>query len=105
MERASDNYNNYFPPRMSDGRGITDYRSNCILNNELSKGKTSWEYRNYLTNSASSVVDIFNQKIDDRLKYTGKVAPEVPVQTIQNCNSGFCTFSVNDKDGIGLGRA
>ena len=45
MERASDNYNTYFPPRMSDGRGITDYRSNCIINNELSKGKVPWEYR------------------------------------------------------------
>ena len=50
--KVPDNFHLDFPARMSDGRQFTDYRSNCILNNELSKNMGSWEYRNFLTNNA-----------------------------------------------------
>ena len=35
MNSATDNYEMDFPARMSDGRQFTDYRQNCITNNEL----------------------------------------------------------------------
>ena len=52
MSKVTDNVELDFPARMSDGRQFTDYRQNCLLNNNLSQGKGSWEYRNYLTQNA-----------------------------------------------------
>ena len=40
---------------MADGRMFTDYRQNCLLNNELALGRGSWEYRNYLTNNSNEL--------------------------------------------------
>ena len=29
----------------------------------------------------------------------------LPVQTVQNCNAGMCTISVQDPNGLGLDRS
>ena len=39
MDRALDNVNQAYPARMSDGRQFTDYRANCIMNNEFSENE------------------------------------------------------------------
>ena len=57
--KVSDNVELDFPARMADGRMFTDYRQNCLLNNGLSKGMGSWEYRNYLTENADSLRNQF----------------------------------------------
>jgi hypothetical protein len=44
MAKTSDNVNLDFPARMADGRTFTDYRSNCIMNHELSSNKNSFDY-------------------------------------------------------------
>ena len=42
IERVTDNFHPDFPARMSDGRFMTDHRTNCILNTlELSKKNNS----------------------------------------------------------------
>ena len=55
MNKVTDNVELDFPARMSDGRQFTDYRQNCIINNNISKGMGSWEYRNYLTNNSNEL--------------------------------------------------
>ena len=40
---------------MSDGRGFTDYRPNCYLNNELGQSMGSWQYRTYLIRNADYI--------------------------------------------------
>ena len=60
---ATDNYVMDFPARMSDGRQFTDYRQNCIVNNEISKGMSSWEYRNFLTNNAGEIHKALIEKV------------------------------------------
>ena len=42
-----------FTARMADGR-TSDYRPNCVMNHELSKGKSHFEYRYYLENNDSN---------------------------------------------------
>ena len=39
--KVTDNVELDFPARMSDGRMFTDYRQNCILNNNISRGMGS----------------------------------------------------------------
>ena len=104
MSKVSDNYDPEFT-RMSDGRGFTDYRTNCITNNSISKNMSSWEYRYYLTSNAAKIAQDEKNQLENSLKYTGPPAPEVPVKNIQNCNKGFCTIESFNEAGLGLGKA
>lgn len=106
MQRTSDNVNLDFPARMADGRIFTDYRPNCVMNHELSKGKNSFEYRYYLENNGSQIEQSILKKLDDAVKCTGCTAQTVlPAKHIQNCNAGMCNITVNDPTGLGLDRA
>tara|TARA_B100000900_G_C20589150_1_gene720918 strand:- start:2409 stop:2741 length:333 start_codon:yes stop_codon:yes gene_type:complete len=105
MNKVPDNYYETFPSRMSDGRTFTDYRTNCITNNGISQNMTSWEYRYYLQNNASEIVNKERADRDSILAYSGPNAPEVPVKNIQNCNKGFCTIENFNENGLGLGKA
>ncbi len=103
--KVSDNVELDFPARMSDGRVFTDYRQNCILNNNISRGMGSWEYRNYLTNNASQVHQNMLSTIESKVK-CGKCSDNtvLPVKTILNCSPESCTYQMNDPNGLGQGR-
>jgi len=104
MAKTSDNVNLDFPARMADGRGFTDYRPNCLMNSELSKGKNSFDYRYFLEQNGSQIEKGILTSLDERLKCNGCTAQTVlPVQTIMNCNAGVCSMTLNDPNGIGLG--
>jgi hypothetical protein len=105
MSKVSDNFYSDFPSRMSDARVFTDYRTNCVTNNNISKNMTSWEYRYYLQNNAAKIVEDEKNNRNSLLSYNGPYAPEVPVKNIQNCNKGFCTIEQFNESGLGLGKA
>ena len=57
--------NKYFgcPPIMADGRHFTDYRPNCYVNDLLrvtNKTYSSYDYRQFLINNASKLMDVNN---------------------------------------------
>ena len=103
--KVTDNVELDFPARMSDGRMFTDYRQNCILNNNISRGMGSWEYRNYLTNNANQVHQSFVSSLESKLK-CNKCSDNtvLPVKTILNCSPESCTYQMNDPNGLGQGR-
>ena len=105
MDRSLDNVNQSYPARMSDGRQFTDFRANCIMNNEFSAKMNSWEYRYFLTNNAHTVASGNTQLMESVTAYNGPTTPEVPTQTIQNCTDGFCRYEQTNPTGIGLDRA
>ena len=105
MNKVPDNNVPSFPSRMSDGRGFTDYRTNCITNNILSTDMTSWEYRYYLQNNAAKFVDEDRNNMNTLLEYNGPNAPEVPVKNIQNCDKAKCSIEPFNESGLGLGKA
>ena len=105
MSKTPDNYAQDFPSRMADGRGFTDYRPNCVSNNVISQDMTSWEYRYYLQNNASKIVETERSTKDLLLGYSGPNAPEVPVKNIQNCNKSTCSIEQFNEAGLGLGKA
>jgi len=105
MAKTSDNVNLDFPARMADGRTFTDYRANCIMNNELSSSKNSFEYRYFLENNGSQIEQGILGKLESDVKCNDCNAKTVlPVQTVQNCNAGSCTISLKDANGLGLDR-
>ena len=106
MAKTSDNVNLDFPARMADGRTFTDYRPNCVMNNELSQNKTSFDYRYFLETNGESIEKSIFQKLDEAVKCTSCNAQTVlPVQTIQNCNKGSCSISLKNANGLGLDRS
>lgn len=106
MNRVSDNYELDFPARMSDGRQFTDYRSNCIFNNNLSKNKSTWEYRDFLTKNAIQIQQQLLSETENNTKCTKCTDDTVlPVKTVQNCNAEGCVTSLNDPNGLGHDRA
>ena len=65
----SSNYCNFFddfPARMADGRFITDYSPNCDNNMKHKKELSGWEYRQYLTNNAETIMQEINE-LNDKL--------------------------------------
>lgn len=105
FQKVSDNNVHDFHARMADGRAFTDYRSNCILNNQLANDKNSWEYRYYLTNNGSTIIDKFNKNMETKVRCTTcKTNTVLPVKNVQNCKKGICSISQVNKDGLGLDR-
>ena len=106
MSKTSDNVNLDFPARMADGRIFTDYRSNCVMNREISGEKNSFDYRYFLETNGLSLQKSISQKLDEQVKCTSCNAQTVlPVQTIQNCNLGKCNVKLSDPNGLGMGRS
>ena len=106
MSKTSDNVNLDFPARMADGRTFTDYRSNCIMNHELSSNKNSFDYRYFLENNGSQIEQGIFNKLDEAVKCNDCNAQTVlPVQTVQNCNAGVCSIELKNPEGLGLDRS
>ena len=104
MSKVTDNVELDFPARMADGRMFTDYRQNCLLNNNLSKGMGSWEFRNYLTGNGEQIRQQFIQKQESITACTKCSDNTVlPVKTILNCTPEGCTYQMNDPNGLGQG--
>ena len=104
MNKVTDNFEMDFPARMSDGRQFTDYRQNCIINNEISKGMSSWEYRNFLTNNAGKI----HQALIEQAKAVNecKTCSDntlLEVKNVINCGPTGCTYNIKDPNGIGFG--
>ena len=105
MNRVTDNYELDFPARMSDGRQFTDYRQNCILNNNISQGKNSWEYRYFLTQNA---VELQKKMIMNQEQKTActKCSDNtvLATNTVINCSPTGCSYQMNDPNGLGQYR-
>ena len=104
MNQVTDNFEMNFPARMSDGRQFTDYRPNCIANNEISKGMSSWEYRNFLTQNAGQI----HQALIEQVKSVNECKScsdntLLDVKNVINCGPTGCTYTLKDPNGIGLG--
>ena len=105
MARTSDNVNLDFPARMADGRTFTDYRANCIMNNELSNNKNSFDYRYFLIQNGGKIESSLLSKLKSAVKCDDCNAKTVlPVKTVQNCNKGSCSIKEINPDGLGLDR-
>ena len=99
--RATDNYWMDFPAKMQDGRGLTDWKSSCIMN-EKSLGMDSFTYRNHLTRNGLHIMKN-NTKIINELGGCGKCSDYsvIPPYLAVKCNEDTCIQHVYDETGLG----
>jgi hypothetical protein len=103
--------NQYFnsPSRMADGRHFTDYRPNCLLNNNLkhqTETLNSYDYKLYLQRNAEKIMDL-NRKHSYILNGEHECCSknkDVPEKHIQTCDLNTCSVTINNSNGIGMGR-
>ena len=110
--RPSENKRYDCPPRMSDGRHFTDYRPRCLTNDSFQSDQpmTSFEYRNYLTQNASTLIEdarktAYKQNMCGPCVEPYDQGTMVPEQTVTVCDAHVCKFIKNDEAGIGMGRS
>ena len=103
MSKVTDNVELGFPARMSDGRGFTDYRPNCYLNNELGQSMGSWQYRTYLMRNADNIHQKFMSMTESENSCSNCTGAPVPdFRTVVDCTrQNTCYYNLKDPNGIG----
>ena len=103
MSKVSDNHELDFPARMSDGRQFTDFRQNCIMNNNVSMKQTSWLFRQDLIENTDSYLAAFNNAVETNNKCTTcRDNTLLPIQNYKKCSPTGCLYSVNNPYGLGV---
>lgn len=108
--KGGDNKHPDCPPRMSDGRIFTDYRSRCDINYiQSQKGMDSYAYRQYLLQNADKIIDAFREAAYvparcDVCPQGSDAGTMLSEKECDVCNARTCTRAEVDAAGIGLGR-
>jgi len=105
--RVTDNKFFQCPARMADGRGITDYRPNCLMNNKLIVGQqinNSLDYKQYLVNNATVIMNKQRKDACDINCCTScGEDTAVPLKAEIECKDGNCDIKQLDMNGVGTG--
>lgn len=101
--KVPDNFHADFPARMSDGRFMTDFNTNCILNTLRKEKLSAWEYRTHLINNAEQIMNEINEKNEQiygcqECHRTVLPAPNAK----QVCTDSGCEIVKVEEGGIGL---
>lgn len=121
--KPTDNRKFNCPPRMSDGRHFTDYRSRCALNtrasfnildNEKSGMKifktppsTSYDFRQFLIHNGEKIMEMNREEAFQRNMCgpcTLDPSTMLPEQTKISCDESSCKVELNNSTGLGQGR-
>jgi hypothetical protein len=99
--------NKYFqcPPRMSDGRHFTDYRSNIYVNDLIrhtNKTGSNYEYRQFLIHNADNLIKMNNDYMSYMNGCNECNAETIPFQTECFINQNYSNCYNSDKNGIGI---
>ena len=105
MNKVTDNVNHGFPARMSDGRFITNYWPNCVLNSTMKNEMSSFGYRHFLMNNAVDIIK--NQNKLYKAEYGCEdCAPDFNVNPgsryVQECSKSGCAIKEVEPKGIGI---
>ena len=103
VQQVTDNFFDDFPARMADGRFLRDHTPNCDLNTKYKKELSGWEYRQYLTNNAETIMQEINE-INDKL-YGCKECHTTMLpsnKANQVCTDGNCVVEEVDPNGLGI---
>lgn len=99
--------NKYFdcPAVMNDGRAFTDYRPSTTVDDMIRIGnnvRSNYEYRQFLTNNATAIMEINNKYLDNKLGCPGCNTPMMPFEKTCVYNSSYGVCSSDDFKGMGL---
>ena len=103
MAQVTDNFHNDFPARMSDGRFITDYTQNCMVNTLRKEKMSGWEYRTHLINNAEKIMEEINQKNEEMYGCKDCNTVVLPLNhSKQVCDEKGCEIVEVNTDEIGI---
>lgn len=106
-ESGCDNFKYNCPPRMSDSRHFTDWRTRCAVTYDLQPhAMSSYESRVNLTQQAEKIIE---KNREDAI-FKNSCAPCVEPSTqlaeldVEVCTDRICNFRRNNENGLGVGR-
>ena len=92
-----------FPARMSDGRFITNYNSNCVDNQKRSNGMNSYTYRQMLINNAEKIMDETRKGYEKNFSCDSCYKMIIPkTKYVQDCSGETCTIKQQSVGGLGI---
>ena len=99
--------NKYFncPPRMSDGRHFTDYRSNCYVNDLVrysNNTMSDYAYRQFLINNAVDLMKVNNEYTYQKNGCDPCNATPIGFETNCNVNQSYSKCKIEDQNGLGI---
>tara|TARA_Y100001954_G_scaffold198043_1_gene215225 strand:+ start:15 stop:335 length:321 start_codon:yes stop_codon:yes gene_type:complete len=101
--KVPDNFHADFPARMADGRFMTDFTSNCILNTLRKEKMSAWEYRTHLINNAEQIMQQINEKNESMYGCQECHRTVLPAPNAkQVCTDSGCEIVNVEDGGIGL---
>ena len=95
------------PPRMSDGRHFTDYRSNCRVDQAIQYNNnimSSYQYKRFIMKNADRMRKL--NRVYACQKNCVKSCPNqvnIPLQKKIICNGRNCIQKTINKNGVGIG--
>ena len=101
--KVPDNFHADFPARMSDGRFMTDFNTNCILNTLRKEKLSAWEYRTHLINNAEQIMNEINEKNEQLYGCQECHRTVLPAPNAkQVCTDSGCEIVKVEDGGVGL---
>ena len=101
--KVPDNFHADFPARMSDGRFMTDFTTNCILNTLRKEKMSAWEYRTHLINNAEQIMNEMNEKNEQLYGCQECHRTVLPAPNAkQVCTDSGCEIVKVEDGGVGL---
>jgi hypothetical protein len=101
--KVPDNFHADFPARMSDGRFMTDFTTNCILNTLRKDKMSAWEYRTHLINNAEQIMNEINEKNEQLYGCQECHRTVLPAPNAkQVCTDSGCEIVKVEDGGVGL---
>tara|TARA_Y100000389_G_C17423498_1_gene498144 strand:- start:4 stop:324 length:321 start_codon:yes stop_codon:yes gene_type:complete len=101
--KVPDNFHTDFPARMSDGRFMTDYTTNCILNKLRREKMSAWEYRTNLINNTEQIMNEINEKNEQLYGCQECHRTVLPAPNAkQVCTDSGCEIVKVEDGGVGL---
>ena len=106
--RVDERFRLDFPSKMSDGRQLTDYRSNCLIN-LMEKNMTTYQYRLFLKHNTDEIMNNYmnintfinnpnwNPEKCTTCSDTMIAASYLPF----SCNGEQCITDINKTAGVG----
>jgi len=99
--------NKYFdcPARMDDGRAFTDWRPSSSVDDMIRYSNnvmSSYEYRQFLINNGSKIMNVNMKYTEDKLGCNNCTAKPVPFQTVCNVNIKDSVCQTVDPNGVGI---
>ena len=99
---GSNNIHFNFPPIMADGRTYSSWQPEAVVNQKIQNDagiKTSWQYRQYLTNNASTIMKMNNKEACNALG----LPVHTKVNNTPSSNVPHLYTSVMDTENPGFG--